>query len=206
MKVSSFLAGIGWACFAIVGGAQANTETYDFTLGGFVNFTGDGATPPIASITGSITLDFDPTVAARTSTSGLTVNSLSDASIDTPMAYSVFLPGTLPGISSYIIEFGGTSGGAAATIPGTNDFLLALQFPDAGSLGDPTLFCCAITEANISAFGSNYTQVGEPSAFYATTGNVSAVPEPSTWTMMILGFAGLGFMTYRRRNQLNLAS
>ena len=27
----------------------------------------------------------------------------------------------------------------------------------------------------------------------------TAVPEPSTWIMMILGFAGLGFMTYRKR-------
>jgi hypothetical protein len=36
-------------------------------------------------------------------------------------------------------------------------------------------------------------------AFTATwTGNVSAVPEPSTWAMMILGFCGLGFMAYRR--------
>ena len=26
------------------------------------------------------------------------------------------------------------------------------------------------------------------------------VPEPSTWAMMILGFAGVGFMAYRRRN------
>jgi hypothetical protein len=30
--------------------------------------------------------------------------------------------------------------------------------------------------------------------------NVSAVPEGSTWAMMILGFAGVGFMAYRRRN------
>lgn len=30
---------------------------------------------------------------------------------------------------------------------------------------------------------------------------VSGVPEPSTWAMMILGFAGVGFMAYRRRNQ-----
>jgi hypothetical protein len=27
----------------------------------------------------------------------------------------------------------------------------------------------------------------------------SAVPEPSTWAMLILGFAGLGFMAYRRK-------
>jgi hypothetical protein len=30
-------------------------------------------------------------------------------------------------------------------------------------------------------------------------GNIGAVPEPSTWAMMILGFAGVGYMTYRRR-------
>jgi hypothetical protein len=29
--------------------------------------------------------------------------------------------------------------------------------------------------------------------------NVFAVPEPSTWAMMILGFCGLGFMAYRRK-------
>lgn len=32
-----------------------------------------------------------------------------------------------------------------------------------------------------------------------TTGNIAAVPEPSTWAMMIVGFAGIGFMAYRRK-------
>jgi hypothetical protein len=32
-------------------------------------------------------------------------------------------------------------------------------------------------------------------------GFLAAVPEPSTWAMMILGFGGVGFMAYRRRNQ-----
>jgi hypothetical protein len=36
--------------------------------------------------------------------------------------------------------------------------------------------------------------------FSSGIGNgVSAVPEPSTWAMMILGFMGLGFMGYRRK-------
>jgi PEP-CTERM motif len=30
-------------------------------------------------------------------------------------------------------------------------------------------------------------------------GSVTAVPEPSTWAMMILGFFGVGFMAYRRK-------
>jgi hypothetical protein len=32
-----------------------------------------------------------------------------------------------------------------------------------------------------------------------TQGIASAVPEPSTWAMMILGFCGVGFMAYRRK-------
>jgi PEP-CTERM motif len=31
--------------------------------------------------------------------------------------------------------------------------------------------------------------------------NVSAIPEPSTWAMMVLGFAGIGFMAYRRKSK-----
>lgn len=30
---------------------------------------------------------------------------------------------------------------------------------------------------------------------------VSAVPEPSTWAMMILGFAGIGFVAFRRKSK-----
>jgi hypothetical protein len=37
--------------------------------------------------------------------------------------------------------------------------------------------------------------------FYMSTGSVSAVPEPSTWVMMVLGFAGFGFMAYRRKQK-----
>jgi hypothetical protein len=34
----------------------------------------------------------------------------------------------------------------------------------------------------------------------------NGIPEPSTWAMMILGFAGVGFMAYRRRSQVALTS
>jgi hypothetical protein len=46
---------------------------------------------------------------------------------------------------------------------------------------------------DVSVFAGNSVPV---------TGNifVTAVPEPSTWAMMILGFLGVGFMAYRRRS------
>jgi hypothetical protein len=37
-----------------------------------------------------------------------------------------------------------------------------------------------------------------------TDGSVGAIPEPSTWAMMILGFAGIGFMACRSKNKLAL--
>jgi len=44
---------------------------------------------------------------------------------------------------------------------------------------------------------------GAPLAFrvddIAGTAQVAAVPEPSTWAMMLLGFAGVGFAAYRRK-------
>jgi len=38
-------------------------------------------------------------------------------------------------------------------------------------------------------------------SFSSGIGNVSPVPEPSTWAMLILGFAGIGFMAYRRKSK-----
>jgi PEP-CTERM motif len=37
--------------------------------------------------------------------------------------------------------------------------------------------------------------------FAPGVGNVGAVPEPSTWAMLLLGFAGIGFMAYRRKTR-----
>jgi hypothetical protein len=52
----------------------------------------------------------------------------------------------------------------------------------------------------VSAFSPSPDSVGTDNAVGEFTLNVSAVPEPSTWTMMILGFCALGFMAYRRKN------
>jgi PEP-CTERM motif len=41
---------------------------------------------------------------------------------------------------------------------------------------------------------------------FATTGAVGGVPEPSTWAMVLIGFAGIGFAAYRRRSKAALAA
>jgi len=46
----------------------------------------------------------------------------------------------------------------------------------------------------------NLSGTGGGTAGYGGTLSVAAVPEPSTWAMMILGFFGVGFMAYRRKS------
>ena len=69
---------------------------------------------------------------------------------------------------------------------------------------------------NVGFFGPQAIVLGttalDPSnvntAFAGTLSITAAVPEPSTWAMMVLGFCGLGFMAYRRKqsgSQLRLA-
>jgi hypothetical protein len=49
-------------------------------------------------------------------------------------------------------------------------------------------------------FGGDSTNLGIVSGV-TLNAPLSAVPEPSTWAMLLLGFAGLGFMAYRRKSK-----
>jgi len=60
---------------------------------------------------------------------------------------------------------------------------------------NPVAFVTALTFTGQGSFTGTMTPIT------ITTG----VPEPSTWAMMILGFAGVGYMAYRRRGQRIMA-
>jgi hypothetical protein len=79
--------------------------------------------------------------------------------------------------------------------------------PPVGSNGDQFLLA---TNAYIMFSGLSFDKVKLSSSgnsfefdnvFAGSQSRVGAVPEPSTWAMMILGFAGIGFMAYRRKSQ-----
>jgi hypothetical protein len=46
-----------------------------------------------------------------------------------------------------------------------------------------------------------FLQSSDPSILFAIT-----VPEPSTWAMMLIGFAGLGLVGYRASRQMTKAT
>jgi hypothetical protein len=53
---------------------------------------------------------------------------------------------------------------------------------------------------NYSLFIGNWNQ------YISGALQITAVPEPSTWAMLILGFCGLGFLARRRKNQSALSA
>jgi hypothetical protein len=67
-----------------------------------------------------------------------------------------------------------------------------------GFLGGPINFdpnATGLYTFDLALFSSENVQLGDVSI------QVNAIPEPSTWAMLILGFAGIGFMAYRRKAQ-----
>ena len=53
------------------------------------------------------------------------------------------------------------------------------------------------------AFGASTVAFAQGNADQelSAVGTIGGVPEPSTWGMMIIGFAGIGFMAYRRKSK-----
>jgi hypothetical protein len=54
------------------------------------------------------------------------------------------------------------------------------------------------TFTDVGAEITGFTISSSQNSFELT--NISAIPEASTWAMMILGFMGVGFLAYRRKN------
>lgn len=69
------------------------------------------------------------------------------------------------------------------------------DFPNVNQPDDPAGYLFGLNIAGASSIKFSTTDTAFEFAF------TSPVPEPSTWAMMILGFCGMGYLAYRRRNQ-----
>ena len=84
---------------------------------------------------------------------------------------------------------------AVAEITGAT-FTLTEQF-----LANGQPFLPFYDSAHSFAQGAAQTAINGEFYYTSPVSQVGGVPEPTTWAMMLLGFAGIGFMAYRRRNQ-----
>jgi hypothetical protein len=58
----------------------------------------------------------------------------------------------------------------------------------------------AANPSDVTFLGRHKTPAQDLEFELSSRSLTSAVPEPSTWVMMILGFLGVGFVAYRKRN------
>ena len=74
--------------------------------------------------------------------------------------------------------------------------------------GDTSTFLTDITGANPNNIVDIYTSPGingEPAVLANSFAINPGVPEPATWAMMLLGFAGLGFAFRRSKRKVSFA-
>jgi choice-of-anchor A domain-containing protein len=184
-----------------------NLNSLSTTLGGTagtslaINTGGSGGSQIINSSSG--TLDaFGNRVFTITSlqfNNATTLNIVGDAAGDSVVfniASNAQFGGTisLSGLTADQVLFNITGTGHALQLT-TNGAVLAGDFLD--PLGTISANH-AVIDGRI--FGGDSVNLGIVSGV-TLNAPVAAVPEPSTWAMMILGFAGVGFMAYRRKSK-----
>jgi hypothetical protein len=105
------------------------------------------------------------------------------------------------GASNFGFQMGSTTQGEAWTVYGSNSatsgYVSLLSGTDENShsfSGANGLFNYYYFKVSSSGYHDN--------VLIANITATSAVPEPATWAMMLLGFVGLGFLAYRRKDEL----
>jgi hypothetical protein len=165
--------------------------TYDFNAAGsnsvftptssadLVTGTGSGFAAPFGDTTQYVTVGTDPTPgsAALTIAAGLNYLGLYWGSIDT---YN----------NIHITD----SAGGSFDVNSTTFPQLLPANGDRGLLGS-----AYVNIVDPLGFFTSVTFSSQSQAFEFDNVKVGTVPEPSTWAMMLLGFLGLGFMAYRRK-------
>jgi len=175
------------AMLMVVSAADATTYTANRAVGtGTLNLsiTTDGAT---GVLTGGDILDWNIKMTEGSDT--FTLQGLGGSNNSNSLLSGGLLSATA---TQLLFNYGGGSG-----------FLL-IQSPSTGS--GQTFWCVQVNgcfdfagpaEAIDPHTGFNFTRqaYGDQQVIATVAG---AVPEPSTWAMMLIGFAGLGFAAYRR--------
>ena len=184
MKLKYFLAAAFMEPLFIASSASAAViiRTYNFTATGFNKAVESGDAIPQSVVTGSITVSFDDAVTALNQIG--TLNSLS-----IPFSGNVLF-------SYYAIDGSLSIGGndLNSSVANTNDFALSIR--------DANTSTPVANAFNYSLVGFNNVASTRTVTLSSITSPVlGAVPEPSAWALMLLGFGAVGFAMRRKDKQ-----
>jgi PEP-CTERM motif len=162
----------------IVTGTDQNSLAY--TADVFLDVTGGVATSGTGTLTGAIT------GLLGGATQSLTLVTASTPGAENPLGYR-----SSTGTDLFNVD---------TVVPVDNNGLLFIIGPPPfGSNLNPLFSFWSDPNAGAVFSGTQFGSTDWASAnLPPEPSGVAAVPEPSTWAMMILGFAGVGFLAYRR--------
>jgi PEP-CTERM motif len=210
MRTVSYLIAVGTLLLQLTStSASALTFDWSYTDGGTINVgSGTLTATPDSTTAGAYDITSISGVANGNAVDSLSGFSAPDQLVFTGKSYVVDFQGIAFSGPSTVSWPSGASGvafnlEANTAEPGGNPGNPFAGFSCGGSPyclvgpGDPTAsnqnnFVNGVDDSQ----GLNYPVIGLTNVSITLA---SAVPEPSTWAMMILGFAGVGFMAYRRK-------
>ena len=188
MKFHAFVAGAAFAALTSIAHATVIERTFDVVASGFdTHITGPSTPAPVDPVDLDFTLVFDPLVSVTSaSTAGLTINAFNLPNPPYSLAYTYnsadgdLVVATFPGFDN--------------CANGTVSYCVTLSDP-AGAA--PGAFSAVQTTTSDGVWLTGKISV--------TASTIGAVPEPSTWAMMLVGFGGLGWLAQRHRRPTSLA-
>jgi hypothetical protein len=220
LKYAAFGSVAAIASIATIGAAQALTVT---VWGGYGNSPIAGVTPDQAAAPAPA--GADTAMFTWTGPINWVNNAGNNGTDNTQNLYSQFFTGgTISGYSSSVglsesaflntsmsssgnswysyIQVVGTTGGGEATITHDDGASVYQGLNTLYTWPTQTSAVTASFAIGAGAFTIDYIEAnGSPSDLV-----FSVVPEPSTWVMMALGFAGLGFAGYRSRKAVSITA
>jgi outer membrane lipase/esterase len=152
--------------------------------------------------TGTLANFYNSTLVSDLAAAGLTVTladiqSLVSTVEANPTAYGFTAATVLPGVA------GAGSSTSSACVAGAGASGWGL-FCANTTIPSPNYAHLRATNSEQTSFFSDdqhFSAAGQQIEANYVFGLLGGVPEPSTWAMMILGFAGIGFMAYRRKSK-----